>query len=217
MKMIRFLWGRLKGRPAKQVETTDWATVPNAITGLGLLCIGIYVGMFKTNTALAYIPVINAIIILTDIADGIVADWLNQHTALGKILDPLRDRLHVATFLWHMLTVNADGIKPAIYATVAAELAVAASSLLYFVLRAKIAAVHSVGKGRADIQWSAMLLVLTQMYWLDYELLRVEYLIKMVAGASVMAAIFYSTRSLAAAICAFWNGLRRTTLWCRHS
>lgn len=73
--------------------------IPNFLSVLRMVLIPVFVLVFFSEYAYAG-PVAAAILIvsgLTDIADGIIARRFHMVTALGRILDPLADKLTQAT------------------------------------------------------------------------------------------------------------------------
>ena len=76
-------------------EQDRWLTVPNVLSGIRLLMIAptAYYLWNGQNWNAAIITIIAGLI---DIADGNIARYFNQKSELGKILDPLADKLFVA-------------------------------------------------------------------------------------------------------------------------
>lgn len=72
--------------------------VPNALTLLRILLLPVVVWRFvigdATGALIAYMAAM-----LTDAMDGIIARKTNQVTALGKLLDPIADKLSLVTLL----------------------------------------------------------------------------------------------------------------------
>ena len=72
--------------------------VPNALTLLRILLLPVVVWRFiigdATGALIAYMAAM-----LTDALDGIIARKTNQITALGKLLDPIADKLSLVTLL----------------------------------------------------------------------------------------------------------------------
>ena len=72
--------------------------VPNALTLLRILLLPVVVWRFvigdATGALIAYMAAM-----LTDAMDGIIARKTNQITALGKLLDPIADKLSLVTLL----------------------------------------------------------------------------------------------------------------------
>jgi len=91
------------------------ASWPNAVTGLRIVMVPVLVGAFfiEGATGLWLAFAVFAAASLSDFLDGWLARRLDQHSLLGRILDPIADKLLVAAALV-MLAV--DGRAPAIAA-----------------------------------------------------------------------------------------------------
>jgi len=76
----------------KEIITKDLMTVPNAISFFRILLITPFVAFFVTGM---YIPAAITVGIsgLSDCFDGMIARHFHQESELGKILDPLGDKL----------------------------------------------------------------------------------------------------------------------------
>ena len=72
------------------------ATIPNAISGLRLACIPVFLWLVlgPHRDRLGFVVLVAAS--STDFIDGWLARRLNQITRLGALLDPLADRLYIA-------------------------------------------------------------------------------------------------------------------------
>ena len=72
----------------------DWKTIPNYISFVRILLIPVFAVLFyKDHTIAAF--VILALSGLSDMVDGKIARKLNQISNLGKMLDPIADKLTV--------------------------------------------------------------------------------------------------------------------------
>lgn len=76
-------------------------TLPNIITFLRFLILPFYV-YFLINNKLLIAAIFYAIAALSDILDGYIARKLNQSSNLGKIIDPLADKLIVIISLIYL-------------------------------------------------------------------------------------------------------------------
>ena len=72
--------------------------IPNALTLLRLLLLPVYAWRYLVGDIPGALAVC-AIVIASDMLDGFLARRLNQITALGKLMDPLADKLLLLTAL----------------------------------------------------------------------------------------------------------------------
>ncbi len=78
-------------------ETHRIATVPNAVTVVRLLCIPLFVWLLFGATSQAAAAILLGCLGATDWVDGYIARACGQVSALGKVLDPVADRLLIGT------------------------------------------------------------------------------------------------------------------------
>ena len=149
-------------------------TVPNAITLVRLACIPLFVWLlFGADRQIAAALLLGALG-ATDWVDGFVARRYHQVSTLGKVLDPVADRVLVATAV---ITITIHGAVPVWFgaATLAREVVVSVDLLLLASLGAKRIDVLWVGKagtfalmfsypafllGDGDARWQRPFLVL---------------------------------------------------------
>ncbi|HZK05250.1 MAG TPA: CDP-alcohol phosphatidyltransferase family protein [Actinomycetaceae bacterium] len=79
-------------------ETSRIWTIPNVISFLRLALIPAFGYLILTERDIAAIVVL-VIAGLSDWLDGALARWLNQVTVLGRLLDPVADRLYIGVTL----------------------------------------------------------------------------------------------------------------------
>jgi cardiolipin synthase len=117
-------------------------TVPNAITGVRLLCVPLFVwllfGAHRQSAAAVLLAVLGA----TDWVDGFVARRYGQVSTLGKVLDPAADRILVATAVISTMVV---GAVPIWFGTATIVREVLVSGL--------VLALASLGAARIDVLW----------------------------------------------------------------
>lgn len=117
-------------------------TVPNVVTAVRLACVPVYVwllfGAERQSAAAILLGVLGA----TDWVDGTLARRFHQVSTLGKVLDPVADRVLVGTAV---ITIVVHGAVPVWFA--AATLAREA------VVSLAVVALASLGATRIDVLW----------------------------------------------------------------
>ena len=87
----------------KPINKKDLFTIPNIICYVRILLIPVFcVVYFNAETAVDYLWAVGIVVFssFTDLFDGMIARKFNQVTELGKILDPVADKLtHAALAL----------------------------------------------------------------------------------------------------------------------
>lgn len=74
-------------------------TIPNALSALRLLGVPLFLWLILGPQSDVWALVVLAVSGLTDWLDGVLARRLNQVSELGKILDPIADRLYILAAL----------------------------------------------------------------------------------------------------------------------
>ena len=145
--------------PVPEAESLRVASWPNAVTGLRIVMVPVLVGSFFVGGAgglwLGF--AVFAAAALSDFFDGWLARRLDQHSLLGRILDPIADKLLVAAALVMLAT---DGRAPVI-AVVAILLREFLISGLREALAGKVALpVQPLAKWKTAAQMAAIALLL---------------------------------------------------------
>ncbi len=119
-----------------------WATWPNAVTAVRLALLPVYVYLVLATDHWAVAAWLLATLGATDWVDGFLARRWHQVSSVGKILDPVADRLLVMT---GVLTIALVGAVPWWFAglTLAREIVVSLVTLL----------LASLGAARIDVLW----------------------------------------------------------------
>ena len=119
------------------------ATIPNAISLIRLACVPVFLWLLfgrDNRTGAAFLL---GGLGATDWVDGYIARHFNQVSNLGKVLDPIADKVLLVT---GMIAIVIDGSVPAIifWPAIAREVLVAATTMLLGALGAK----------RIDVSWA---------------------------------------------------------------
>ncbi len=117
-------------------------TVPNVITVVRLCCLPVFLWLLFGRDNRIAAAVLLAALGATDFVDGYIARHFNQVSQLGKILDPIADRLLLVVGAGGVL---ADGSVPAWFAwmVLGRELVVSLAVL----------ALAATGAARIDVTW----------------------------------------------------------------
>jgi CDP-diacylglycerol--glycerol-3-phosphate 3-phosphatidyltransferase len=163
-------------------------TVPTMLTILRIMLIPVLVVVFYlpykwTNFAAAFVF---AFASLTDWLDGWIARRYNQFSAFGAFLDPVADKLMVATALFLIVQVHPTKWM-ALWAAVIVGREIAVSALREWMAeigqRAKVA-VAGVGKFKTIVQMVALTMLLYQEHLLGLPVFAIgEWLL---AGAALL-------------------------------
>lgn len=120
-------------------------TVPNLVTLVRPLCIPVFVILILRSHRAGWYPA--ALLLgglgVTDGVDGYVARHFNQVSTLGKVLDPLADRLLLGVAAISIIAVGAVPLWVAVAALL--REALVAAGFLY---------VAAAGGRRMDVQWA---------------------------------------------------------------
>ncbi len=117
-------------------------TVPNVVTMVRLLCIPLFVWLLFGAHEQTAAAILLAVLGATDWVDGYVARRFGQVTTLGKVLDPVADRVLVGTAVISILVYGAVPLWFGL-ATIAREVLVSLMVLL----------LASLGASRIDVLW----------------------------------------------------------------
>ncbi|HLH28129.1 MAG TPA: CDP-alcohol phosphatidyltransferase family protein [Acidimicrobiales bacterium] len=134
---------RADASPAAEGIGEDRAlTVPNLITAVRLACLPLFCWLLFGEGDQTAAAVLLGVLGATDWVDGFVARRFHQVSTLGKVLDPMADRLLVVTAV---VAIVVHGAVPVWFgaATLAREAVVSAAVIL----------LASLGASRIDVLW----------------------------------------------------------------
>jgi cardiolipin synthase len=117
-------------------------TVPNVITVIRLLCLPLFLWLLFHEENRAAAAWLLGLLGATDFLDGYIARHFNQTSEIGKVLDPVADRL---LFFVGIVAILIDGSVPAwfAWAVLIREVLVAVATLV----------LAAMGARRIDVTW----------------------------------------------------------------
>ena len=138
-----------------KIAREEWFYIPNLITLLRLATFPIALWLIATERNYLALGLI-CLGILSDVLDGYLARRLNQVSELGKILDPLSDKLAIAS-LAIVLCIYRDFPLWAVILIIVRDLAILIGSLIALKRKLTIPTSNLLGKFTA-LAWSLLLL-----------------------------------------------------------
>jgi len=141
------------------------SNIPNILTILRILLIPVFVLLFIEGFYLAAV-IIFFISVSTDFFDGYLAKKLNSKSDLGRVLDPLADKLTIISVL--LLLIFA-GIIPGFIAGIFLfrELFILVGGLLAYVLKIDIIRATILGKTAIFLLYAAVISALLDSIFFD--------------------------------------------------
>jgi cardiolipin synthase len=134
-------------------------TVPNLISVARLLCAPVFVWLLAADQEIAAALVLG-VLGATDWVDGWIARHFAQGSALGKVLDPVADRV---LLLVAAIALLADGAVPVVVGVLVL--------VREFVVSIAVLALAVAGARRIDVQWTGKAGTLSVMFALPLFLL----------------------------------------------
>ena len=118
-------------------------TIPNVITVVRLLCVPVFLWLLFDQHDRVGAALLLSVLGATDFADGYIARHFHQVSTVGKVLDPLADRV---LLLVGASAILVDGSVPPFiaWATLVREVLVAGAFLV----------LAAMGARRIDVQWA---------------------------------------------------------------
>lgn len=183
-----FFADRFTARHRDEFEVRDRVmTRANMVTMSGIVATIICMAQVTFSMLPGLIPFTNLIPPLSDTVDGKIADMDNDHSKLGKIIDPTRDFVHTFGILWIFWIIGGDIILLPVAAGVAFELMVLVLACLV-----DIPHKHLVLKMHSMIQWVVGFLAVAQYYWIGAWYISLVLLAWVIVGTSIATYLYCS-------------------------
>jgi CDP-diacylglycerol--glycerol-3-phosphate 3-phosphatidyltransferase len=172
-----------------QLRVRDLSLVPNILTlsRVALVFVPAYLISLQDSRYTIYILIAVAVGIATDILDGFLARKLGQISDLGKVLDPVVDKICTGVLVI-FLYIYSDFPLWAVILILARDIAVLVASVFYL-RKAKVIATSNMIGRLAALSWGLVILV----YIIDWQ--PVELPMLWIATAMVLlSALSYGRR-----------------------
>ena len=151
-----------------------WINIPNILSGMRILTIPAIVFLIVSSTPANY-PVLILVYFLSiwlDFFDGYLARKLSQETKLGKILDPLADKLMVSSIIVALIVRSDFPIWLGIL-IIGRDLLILIASLIIFRGKHVIKTSILVGKATFAVLGSLMMIYILDLYeYIDLQILK---------------------------------------------
>lgn len=192
-KFGTFLCDRFSGRNAKNFEVQSKIfTRANLLTFSGILAVGFYVFQFTAGFFTAWIPITKIFITATDVFDGWLADKYNEHSVIGKVMDPWRDRMDTGAVLFNIWYLFGTDVAILLFLIILAEATILFEGFFLYILQARVAEVHWIGKARMAVHQACAFAILVQAYWLEHFYVNVSTLLVFMTLTSFIALVAYN-------------------------
>ena len=162
-------------------------TIPNILSFFRLILIPVLIWSYvvkKNYAATGWILLLSG---LTDIADGFIARRFHMISKLGKILDPVADKLTQATMLFCLFTRFPHMILPLVLMAFK-ELYMAVSGCLIIKKAGKVTGADWHGKIVTVLLYG---MVIVHIIWIDITAMASDIMIAICMGMMILSLILY--------------------------
>lgn len=170
-----------------KIKLKDFFSVPNLISYLRLLLIPVIVWAYCEKGSGLLTAIAVALSAFTDVLDGKIARRFNMVTDIGKVLDPIADKLTQAAMIYCLLT-EYELMLSALIVLVAKEVFMAVTAIMETKYSAKINSALWYGKACTVILYAVMLILL---FFNNIQLWLANTLIIISIAAMVISTVLY--------------------------
>lgn len=142
-----------------KLKAKDFFSVPNLISYLRLVLIPFIVWAYCEKESGLLTAILVAVSGFTDVLDGKIARRFNMVTDIGKVLDPIADKLTQAAMMYCLLT-KYELMLPALIVLIVKEIFMAVTAIMETKYSAKINSALWYGKACTVILYAVMLILL---------------------------------------------------------
>jgi cardiolipin synthase len=168
--------------------------LPNILSGLRLVLVGVFVWLFRAGR---YLPALSIFVFafFTDVLDGQLARANGWVTNLGKLLDPLADKLMTLAALVCIYLGKQKSVYLVLFLLMAAKEALMVAGGIFMARRSVVAMADWPGKLSTGLFAVGVMLSLLSFLSLEVEPFNL-YVLGAAVAVSYFALIFYATTQL---------------------
>lgn len=175
----------MRGHMEKNDGANRVLTIPNALTLVRFLLVAVMAFLFLRGEPI-WSMAVYLFAAATDLVDGYIARKLDQVSNLGKVMDPIADKLMTITALVCMLLQGYLTTGILIVVIIKEALMVVGGVLIYFVYK-KVVYANLYGKIAAAAYFLAIMLLFLHEYVKPYD----AYLMYLVVAMNVVSMVQY--------------------------
>lgn len=170
-----------------KLKAKDFFSVPNLISYLRLILILFIIWAYCEKESGLLTAIFVAVSGFTDVLDGKIARRFNMVTDIGKVLDPIADKLTQAAMMYCLLT-KYELMLPALIVLIVKEIFMAVTAIMETKYSAKINSALWYGKACTVILYAVMLILL---FFTNIPLWFANTLITISIAAMIISTVLY--------------------------
>ena len=170
-----------------RLKAKDFFSVPNLISYLRLILIPFIIWAYCEKESGLLTAILVAVSGFTDVLDGKIARRFNMVTDIGKVLDPIADKLTQAAMMYCLLT-KYELMLPALIVLIVKEIFMAVTAIMETKYSAKINSALWYGKACTVILYAVMLILL---FFTNIPLWLANTLIAISIAAMIISTVLY--------------------------
>ena len=170
-----------------KLKAKDFFSVPNLISYLRLILIPFIIWAYCEKESGLLTAILVAVSVFTDVLDGKIARRFNMVTDIGKVLDPIADKLTQAAMMYCLLT-KYELMLPALIVLIVKEIFMAVTAIMETKYSAKINSALWYGKACTVILYAVMLILL---FFTNIPLWLANTLIVISIAAMIISTVLY--------------------------
>lgn len=170
-----------------KIKAKDFLSIPNLISYLRIALIPLIIWAYCEKESGLLTVIIVALSGLTDILDGKIARRFNMVTEIGKVLDPIADKLTQLAMMYCLVT-KYELMGYALIVLVAKEIIMAVTAVMETFVSSKINSALWYGKACTAILYVVMIIL---MFFTDIPVSVANVMIYISMAAMIISTVLY--------------------------